>query len=401
MAASGCVHHKTLNPKAEEFIPTLHAIDLVPSLPHQIFHPVGNELVVYQPPPSVPVQGNEIVPYQQQPAPPVLPLLTYFPQPFYWICYKDVHVQPCYQQQVEVLSLPERSDHQEEPVNEVFLRKTWRRCGKRGAKRLPLPPRLVGAATAGEKTWKLRGCFMRKPHQEAGSISSYKATPLVKEGPILSSNLTTVMIRNIPNQFRREQFMLFVDHYCSIYHWEYDFLYLPIDFGLQHFVTHYFSFLNYTNDLLKEFFVKSSREYIYPMFSYWYYPYFHCFFIDDLLFLFTIFFSVCFDKFRTKNNVGYAFVNFTSVCAAAEIRKVLRNFKWHGVMTPAGIYSSRKICEVTSARIQGKEHLVKHFSGSNFVCETDEYLPVVFSPPRNGSTRLTKPRTIGKRAAVP
>lgn len=50
---------------------------------------------------------------------------------------------------------------------------------------------------------------------------------------------------------------------------------------------------------------------------------------------------------------------------------------------------------------QGKEHLVKHFSGSNFVCETDEYLPVVFSPPRNGSTRLTKPRTIGKRAAVP
>ncbi|KAM3328164.1 hypothetical protein P3S68_033626 [Capsicum galapagoense] len=334
MAASGCVHHKTLNPKAEEFIPTLHEIDLVPSLPHQIFHPVGNELVVYQPPPSVPVQGNEIVPYQQQPAPPVWPLLTYFPQPFYWICYKDVHVQPCYQQQVEVLSLPERSDHQEEPGNEVFLRKAWRRCGKRGAKRLPLPPRLVGAATAGEKTWKLRGCFMRKPHQEAGSISSYKTTPLVKEGPILSSNLTTVMIRNIPNQFRREQFMLFVDHYCSIYHWEYDFLYLPIDFG-------------------------------------------------------------------TKNNVGYAFVNFTSVCAAAEIRKVLKNFKWHGVMTPAGIYSSRKICEVTSARIQGKEHLVKHFSGSNFVCETDEYLPVVFSPPRNGSTRLTKPRTIGKRAAVP
>ncbi|PHT30888.1 hypothetical protein CQW23_27225 [Capsicum baccatum] len=305
MAASCCVHHKTLNPNAEEFIPTLHEIDLVPSLPHQIFHPVGNELVVYQPPPPVPVQGNEIVPYQQQPAPPVLPLLTYFPQPFYWICYKDVHVQPCYQQQVEVLSLPERSDHQEEPGNEVFVRKTWRRCGKRGAKRLPLPPRLVGAATAGEKTWKLKGCFMRKPHQEAGSISSYKATPLVKEGPILSSNLTTVMIRNIPNQF------------------------------------------------------------------------------------------------RTKNNVGYAFVNFTSVCAAAEIRKVLKNFKWHGVMTPAGIYSSRKICEVTSARIQGKEHLVKHFSGSNFVCETDEYLPVVFSPPRNGSTRLTKPRTIGKRAAVP
>ncbi|CAN4105543.1 unnamed protein product [Withania somnifera] len=128
--------------------------------------------------------------------------------------------------------------------------------------------------------------------------------------------------------------MLFLDHYCSMNHWEYDFLYLPIDFS-------------------------------------------------------------------TKNNVGYAFVNFPSASAASEVRKVLKNFKWHGVLTPSGIYSSRKICEVSWARIQGKQHLVKHFSQSNFVCDTDEYLPVVFSPPRNGSTSLTKPMAIGKLAAGP
>ncbi|CAN4115350.1 unnamed protein product [Withania somnifera] len=128
--------------------------------------------------------------------------------------------------------------------------------------------------------------------------------------------------------------MLFIDHYCSMNHWEYDFLYLPIDFG-------------------------------------------------------------------TKNNVGYAFVNLTSGCAASEIRKVLKNFKWQNVQTPMGMYSSRKICEVTWARIQGKQHLIKHFSQSKFVCDTDEYLPVVFSPPRNGSTSLTKPMTIGKLAATP
>ncbi|XP_060215397.1 protein terminal ear1 homolog [Lycium barbarum] len=128
--------------------------------------------------------------------------------------------------------------------------------------------------------------------------------------------------------------MFFVDHYCSKNHWEYDFLYLPIDFG-------------------------------------------------------------------TDNNMGYAFVNFTSGQAASEISKVLKNFKWHGVKTPTGICSSRKICAVTWARIQGKEQLVKHFSCSNFLCGTDEYLPAVFSPPRNGASSLTEPKPIGKLALGP
>ncbi|XP_055809480.1 protein terminal ear1 homolog [Solanum dulcamara] len=329
MAATICTQ-KELNPNAQEFKTTSNEKDVVPFLPQ------GNELV-YQP---------SVVPFHvSQPQYHHLGYYYYCQQnvPFYWI-HKDFHHQQlliektphnqCFLDKGEIFSNGVKKNwiwvektHQyqsfvdKDEIFSVGMKKSWKN------KKPFLPPRLMRAT---ESAWKPKGYFTRKTHQETGSsMSPCKSPPL-----FFSSNKTTVMIRNIPNQFRREPFMLFVDHYCCLNHWEYDFLYLPIDF-------------------------------------------------------------------RTNNNVGYAFVNFTSGCAASEIRKVLKYFKWHGVETPTGVYSSRKICEVSWARIQGKEQLVKHFSQSKFVCDTDEYLPVVFSPPRNGSFRLTTPMTIGKLAAGP
>lgn len=34
---------------------------------------------------------------------------------------------------------------------------------------------------------------------------------------------------------------------------------------------------------------------------------------------------------------------------------------------------------------QGKKALVEHFGHTAFACESDDYLPVCFSPPRDGS----------------
>jgi hypothetical protein len=43
------------------------------------------------------------------------------------------------------------------------------------------------------------------------------------------------------------------------------------------------------------------------------------------------------------------------------------------------------------------EALKEHFKNSKFACDNDEYMPVVFSPPRDGKQNLTEPVTIGGR----
>ncbi|XP_077229011.1 protein terminal ear1 homolog [Tasmannia lanceolata] len=91
--------------------------------------------------------------------------------------------------------------------------------------------------------------------------------------------------------------------------------------------------------------------------------------------------------FNNKCNVGYGFVNLTSPKAAWRLYKSFHMQPWEA-------FNSRKICEVTYARLQGLDALKEHFKKSKFVCETDEYLPVVFTPPRDGK-RLTEPVTIG------
>ncbi|XWS22710.1 hypothetical protein CRYUN_Cryun29cG0059400 [Craigia yunnanensis] len=87
--------------------------------------------------------------------------------------------------------------------------------------------------------------------------------------------------------------------------------------------------------------------------------------------------------FNNKCNVGYGFVNMTSPQATWRLYKAFHHQHWE-------VFNSRKICEVTYARVQGLEALKEHFRNSKFPCEMDHYLPVVFSPPRDGN-QLTEP----------
>ncbi|KAK1290435.1 Protein terminal ear1 [Acorus calamus] len=88
--------------------------------------------------------------------------------------------------------------------------------------------------------------------------------------------------------------------------------------------------------------------------------------------------------FNNKCNVGYGFVNMTSPEATWRLYKAFHDQPWE-------VFNSRKICEVTYARLQGLKALKEHFKNSKFACDTDEYLPVVFDPPRDGGENLTEP----------
>ncbi|KAL6840365.1 hypothetical protein ACP4OV_030175 [Aristida adscensionis] len=97
--------------------------------------------------------------------------------------------------------------------------------------------------------------------------------------------------------------------------------------------------------------------------------------------------------FNNKCNVGYGFVNLTSPEAAVRLYKAFNQQPWE-------VFNTRKICQVTYARVQGLEALKEHFKNSKFPCDSDEYLPVAFSPPRDGKN-LTEPVPIvGRSPAV-
>ncbi|CAI0425946.1 unnamed protein product [Linum tenue] len=88
-------------------------------------------------------------------------------------------------------------------------------------------------------------------------------------------------------------------------------------------------------------------------------------------------------KRSNKCNVGYGFVNMTSPQGAWRLYKAFHHQHWE-------VFNSKKICEVTYARVQGLEALKEHFKNSKFPSEVEHYLPVVFSPPRDGK-QLTDP----------
>ncbi|RZC61557.1 hypothetical protein C5167_023312 [Papaver somniferum] len=95
--------------------------------------------------------------------------------------------------------------------------------------------------------------------------------------------------------------------------------------------------------------------------------------------------------FNNKCNVGYGFVNLTTPQAAWRLYKAFHLQQWE-------VFNSRKICEVTYARLQGLAELTEHFNNSKFACDKDDYLPVIFSPPRDGK-QLTDPIAVGKAQA--
>ncbi|OVA19176.1 RNA recognition motif 2 [Macleaya cordata] len=95
--------------------------------------------------------------------------------------------------------------------------------------------------------------------------------------------------------------------------------------------------------------------------------------------------------FKKRLNLGYAFVNFTSSVAAMRFYRSFDNYNWE-------VFQTSKICKICPARIQGKDRLIGRFKHSCFECDTDDFLPVVFSPPRNGSTSFTPPSLVGRRS---
>ncbi|XP_072965679.1 protein terminal ear1 homolog isoform X1 [Typha angustifolia] len=97
--------------------------------------------------------------------------------------------------------------------------------------------------------------------------------------------------------------------------------------------------------------------------------------------------------FNNKCNVGYGFVNLTSPEAAFRLYKAFHKQPWE-------VFNSRKICQVTYARLQGLEALKEHFKNSKFACDNDDYMPVFFSPPRDGK-ELSEPIPIGGRGPTP
>ncbi|XP_056693914.1 protein MEI2-like 7 [Spinacia oleracea] len=96
--------------------------------------------------------------------------------------------------------------------------------------------------------------------------------------------------------------------------------------------------------------------------------------------------------FKMKGNLGYAFVNFTNWEGASRLYNC-----WSGSNWGSCSYNSTKICQIDQAKFQGRE-LKKHCERSLFVCESDEYLPVGISPPRDGfNARVTRLTTLGRR----
>ncbi|XP_074570648.1 protein terminal ear1-like [Curcuma longa] len=195
-----------------------------------------------------------------------------------------------------------------------------------------------GLTTRSALVWRRKSRHrMRKVDKRVKAMNSEFEFKKCEEGDAvgeIDQGRTTVMIRHLPNKFKKENLLSLLDKHCMEENQkidgeeengklsEFDFLYLPMDF-------------------------------------------------------------------KTGSNLGYAFVNFTNANGACRLYDFLHNFDWKSV-------GSCKKCAVAYARIQGLTALQQHFQSSTFVCQSDEFLPVCFAPPRDG-VRKTQQQCVGKR----
>ncbi|KAI4382485.1 hypothetical protein MLD38_008443 [Melastoma candidum] len=207
-----------------------------------------------------------------------------------------------------------------------------------GAEELGVGARMTGKKKLGgnKQGQQLKGKNWKGKRQEGKVDSRFAITDDSMEEPRSSGDSrTTIMIKNIPNKYSQKLLLSMLDNHCIHTNEEID-----VGGGQQPF---------------------SSYDFVYLP-------------ID----------------FNNKCNVGYGFVNMTTPEAARRLYKAFHRRHWE-------VFNSRKICEVTYARIQGVEALREHFKNSKFPHEMDLYLPVVFSPPRDGRT-LTEPSPVVGRA---
>ncbi|KAG7675255.1 hypothetical protein Ndes2526B_g08123 [Nannochloris sp. 'desiccata'] len=82
--------------------------------------------------------------------------------------------------------------------------------------------------------------------------------------------------------------------------------------------------------------------------------------------------------FRNRCGLGYAFLNFLSHADAVKGYNYFHNRRWDE-------FNSKKVCEVTYARVQGKDNLVQHFKNAKFPSNDAEYCPLVYRHSQNAS----------------
>ncbi|TKY56207.1 terminal ear1 [Spatholobus suberectus] len=181
-----------------------------------------------------------------------------------------------------------------------------------------------------------RGVKGRKPQENSKTFRSgvIPFPNTVEEAEITST--TTVMIRNIPNQFKFDDLLLILDEHClqqnkdadDPANWsKFDFVYLPMDYR------------------------KHAIE-------------------------------------KSMSNLGYAFVNFTTPSAAFKFYHEFQGLEWD-------VAQNKKICEINLAQYQGKDTLVRIFQGKIFRCESRDFLPMVFSGGRDGLNRRIEGTYVG------
>ncbi|XP_016649792.1 PREDICTED: protein terminal ear1-like [Prunus mume] len=163
-------------------------------------------------------------------------------------------------------------------------------------------------------------------NMEASSSEHKNGGPVIPFPPTFDPSTTTVMVKNIPNQFRRHTLLEILRRHCFEVNRgihsdpnksKFDFVYLPIDFG-----------------------------------KIW--------------------------KKKTISNLGYAFVNFTTPAAAHRFCGHFQDREWR-------YNNTKKTCDVKSAKFQGKAALLKHFKNKKFWCESAECLPGAVEPACDGS----------------
>ncbi|XP_016702425.1 protein terminal ear1 homolog [Gossypium hirsutum] len=252
------------------------------------------------------------------------PLNIYFPpeSPYYFHCHPppSFHYLNIYNSGkqplpwIEVFNAPKHINYGSERIVGNRNKSKWRL----------LPPRLKSA-----KEFPMR-------RQEVW-VKKVKAGSNHAEEQAKFDGKTSLMIKNVPNHFQRIDLQRLLDDHCETENRkaqpgsyfcksEYDFLYLPMDFG------------------------------------------FHL-------------------------NLGFAFVNFTSPVAALRFYKDFNNREWSSRL------GRKKICEISVAKFQGRDALKENFEHSYFACHTNKYLPVVYTPPRDGFNR-SNPTVVGRRIHV-
>ena len=76
-------------------------------------------------------------------------------------------------------------------------------------------------------------------------------------------------------------------------------------------------------------------------------------------------------NFQTKQNFGYAFLNFRSPIS------IVGFYKFYN-MKKLDASNSNKICHISYARIQGLDNCIDHFENSSIMKQTDQKLkPII------------------------